>query len=142
MASSTATDVLIIGCGMSGLSAAIVCAEAGRRTLIVEKSDSLGGSAMLSAGMFWAPRDVASAHSTIPFGDPTLQETFIADYLNAVQWMRDQGVDVSLAFHGIMSIGIGYPFKIMEFIDKAEELIFINANPLRCTLLLSLSAVV
>ena len=113
MASTVETDVLIVGGGMSGLSAAIVCSQNGLKTLIVEKSSLLGGSAALSAGMFWAPRDVASAHDTIPFGDPALQEAFISEHPAAVQWMRDQGIRVSPAFHGIMSIGIGFPINIM-----------------------------
>lgn len=111
---------------MSGLSAGIVCSQNGLRTLIVEKSSQLGGSAALSAGMFWAPRDVASAHQTIPFGNPALQEAFISEHLNAVQWMRDQGISVSPTFHGIMSIGVGFPIDIKAFIAKASKIIFQN----------------
>lgn len=113
---------------MSGLSAGITCAEAGLQTLIIEKSSSLGGSAALSAGMFWAPRDVESAHRTIPFGSPAHQEAFIKEHAAAVQWMRERGVGVSPAFHGIMSIGIGYPIDISAYLAKAEAIITESAS--------------
>lgn len=108
---------------MSGLSAGIICAESGLETLIIEKSSSLGGSAALSAGMFWAPRDVTSAHNTIPFGSPSHQEAFVREHPAAVQWMRDHNIGVSPAFHGIMSIGIGYPIDIAAYIAKAKAII-------------------
>jgi succinate dehydrogenase/fumarate reductase flavoprotein subunit len=93
----------------------------------VEKGAQTGGSARLSAGMFWAPRDVQSAHETIPFGDPDLQSAFIKEHKNAVQWMRDNGVTVHDQFNGIMSIGIGFPISIPEFLSAAEKLI--NSSP-------------
>jgi hypothetical protein len=84
--------------------------------------------------MFWAPRDAASAHSTIPFGDQALQEAFIPEHAQAEQWMRDNGVAVSPAFHGIMSIGVGYPIDIEAFISNATAIIFENSrfkNPIQ-----------
>jgi succinate dehydrogenase/fumarate reductase flavoprotein subunit len=128
MTTTVETDVLIIGGGISGLSAGIVCSQNGLRTLLVEKSSQLGGPAALSAGMFWAPRDVAYAHSTIPFGNQALQEAFISEHAQAVQWMRDNGVAVSPAFHGIMSIGVGYPIDIKAFISKVTAIISKNRD--------------
>jgi hypothetical protein len=76
--------------------------------------------------MFRAPCDVASAHQTIPFGNPALQEAIISEHLNAVQWMRDQGISVSPAFHGIMSIVVGFHIDIKAFIAKGSKIIFQN----------------
>ncbi|KAF5005067.1 hypothetical protein FDECE_8483 [Fusarium decemcellulare] len=122
------TDVLIIGGGMSGLSAAIALSKSTQtRFVLVEKSNVLGGSSKLSAGMFWAPRDTKIAQETIPFADPELLSRFISEYPDAVQWMRDNGVETHDQFNGIMTIGIGFPISIPQWLAKAESII--SSNP-------------
>ncbi|RSL93653.1 hypothetical protein CEP52_013113 [Fusarium oligoseptatum] len=133
------TDVVIIGGGMSGLSAAIALSKSTQaRCVLVEKSYVLGGSSKLSAGMFWAPRDTQIAQETIPFADPELLNKFISDYPNAVQWMRDNGVQTHDQFNGIMTIGIGFPINVQQWLAKAESII--TANP-RAKILRETSAV-
>jgi 3-oxosteroid 1-dehydrogenase len=49
------TDVLVIGSGAAGLTAALVAAHAGARVLIVEKASQWGGTSATSGGMIWIP---------------------------------------------------------------------------------------
>jgi 3-oxosteroid 1-dehydrogenase len=48
-------DVLVVGSGAAGLSAAIRAAAAGRRTLVLESTEKWGGTTNLSGGGLWMP---------------------------------------------------------------------------------------
>lgn len=49
------TDVLIIGAGAAGLSAALAAHEAGSSVTVIEKQPKLGGTASISGGIVWIP---------------------------------------------------------------------------------------
>ncbi|QJB70781.1 FAD-dependent oxidoreductase [Parasphingorhabdus halotolerans] len=51
------TDVLIIGAGAAGLTAALSAHEAGAKVVILEKGERLGGSAAISGGIVWVPNN-------------------------------------------------------------------------------------
>ncbi|ROZ99021.1 FAD-dependent oxidoreductase [Gordonia sp. OPL2] len=49
-------DVVVIGSGAGGLSAAVAAAHSGARVLVVEKTDVCGGATAWSGGWMWTPR--------------------------------------------------------------------------------------
>ncbi|HEX6682020.1 MAG TPA: FAD-binding protein [Candidatus Limnocylindrales bacterium] len=51
----TEVDILVVGTGAAGLSAAIAAADAGQRTLIIESTEKWGGTTNLSGGGLWMP---------------------------------------------------------------------------------------
>ena len=56
-------DVIIVGSGSAGLVAAMRCAAAGLKTIVIEKSHMIGGTTALSAGGIWIPaNDCAAAN--------------------------------------------------------------------------------
>ncbi|KAJ5557252.1 hypothetical protein N7494_001167 [Penicillium frequentans] len=107
-------DTLVCGGGMSGMACAAFTADAGAKTLVVEKQAEVGGSSAISAGMFWAPHTFDKLRAWVPEGDPVLQQAWMDEYLSAVQWMRDNGIPTAQRFDGIMTIGIGFPIKIPQ----------------------------
>ncbi|GIH04891.1 3-oxosteroid 1-dehydrogenase [Rhizocola hellebori] len=48
-------DVLVVGTGAAGLTAAIAAADTGRRVLVVESTSKWGGTTALSGGGLWMP---------------------------------------------------------------------------------------
>jgi succinate dehydrogenase/fumarate reductase flavoprotein subunit len=48
-------DVVVIGAGAAGMSAALFSAIQGAKTLLVEKTGFVGGTSALSAGSIWIP---------------------------------------------------------------------------------------
>lgn len=55
LASELEVDVLVVGSGAAGLSAALFAAKKGLSVLVCEKSSRLGGTTALSNGMIWIP---------------------------------------------------------------------------------------
>ncbi|SDZ16190.1 3-oxosteroid 1-dehydrogenase [Micromonospora pattaloongensis] len=54
-------DVLVVGTGAAGMTAAIAAADGGQRTLIVESTGKWGGTTALSGGGLWMPTHPAMA---------------------------------------------------------------------------------
>jgi glycine/D-amino acid oxidase-like deaminating enzyme len=48
-------DVVVVGAGAAGMTAACVAAAEGGRVLLVEKADQVGGTTAISGGMVWIP---------------------------------------------------------------------------------------
>lgn len=74
----TDVDVLILGAGAGGMSAALTASILGLDVVLVEKTDQVGGTSALSAGSVWAPN---SRHC--PPGSDSI-ETALAYLRNAV----------------------------------------------------------
>lgn len=55
MTSTIKTDVLVIGSGAAGISAAIKAAHQGHNVLVIEKDKYLGGTSAISGGWGWLP---------------------------------------------------------------------------------------
>ena len=51
------TDLLVVGSGAGGLTAAFVAAREGLEALVLEKTESYGGSSSLSGGGVWVPNN-------------------------------------------------------------------------------------
>jgi len=113
-------DLLVIGAGMAGLSAAGWAAERGARVVVVEKAPAIGGSAFLSGGVLWtasSPQRMALYGG----GDPTLGSVILERYPDAVKWLRARKVDLSPTMKVLH--GYGYQIDIVEHLRGCVDLV-------------------
>lgn len=118
--SAISCDLLVIGGGMAGMSAAGWAAERGARVVVVEKAPALGGSAVLSGGVFWTG---SSLDRTLLYGggDPALARIVFETYPDAVAWLRHRDVQMSPRIDVLH--GQGYQIDIHEHIRGCAALV-------------------
>lgn len=108
-------DVIIVGAGGAGLSAAITAAEDGASVIIIEKMSNVGGNTLISGGEMAAPGNwlqqeagvedsVEQFYNDILSGgdnenDPELVRVVAENALDAATWLRD---DVGVEFEDYM----------------------------------------
>ena len=115
-----ACDLLVVGAGMAGLSAAGWAAERGARVVVIERAAAIGGSAVLSAGMVWT---VTSPGRMALYGggDMGLGSAILETYPHAIEWLRRRGVSLSDAASVLH--GRGYQVDIIEHLQGCVRLV-------------------
>src|SRR6476620_1891667 len=86
-------DLLVIGGGLAGLSAAARAAQDGASVAVVEKGPRLGGSAVY-AGFLWTAPTLEVMNEVNPDGDPELAARLVEGFDDAIAWVRSLGVSV------------------------------------------------
>ena len=106
MESSIEADVVVLGSGAAGLTAALAAALAGAEVRLFEKASVLGGSSAISGGVPWVPlnhhQDAAGiadsredalaylASLSLDRMDPAMAEAFVDNGRDTVQWLEEQ----------------------------------------------------
>ena len=50
-------DVIVLGCGAAGMTAALAAHEAGAKVALIERFERIGGTAAISGGVIWVPNN-------------------------------------------------------------------------------------
>src|SRR6476660_7725269 len=87
-------DLLVLGAGMAGLSAAAKAASEGASVVLVEKGDAIGGSAAY-AGFIWTAPTLEVMREVNPDADPALAARVVDGYAGALDWVRSLGTHVA-----------------------------------------------
>lgn len=104
-------DLVSVGSGGGGLTAAVAVADAGLSSIVVEKTERVGGSTAMSGGVLWLPANPLMAadgdadtiedglrHMAVVIGDvghastPAKREAYVRQGNAMVEWLQDQGV--------------------------------------------------
>lgn len=86
-------DLLVLGGGMAGLTAAARAVMDGSRVVLVEKAPAVGGSAQY-AGYAWTADSYERLREVNPRGDPALARLVADGFGPGLDWIRSLGADV------------------------------------------------
>ncbi|MFM0229600.1 FAD-dependent oxidoreductase [Paraburkholderia sediminicola] len=111
-------DLIVVGAGMAGMSAAGRAAENGARVVVIEKAAHIGGSAVMSGGILWTASS-AEKMALYGGGDPVLGEAVRRHYPAAVAWLRKRGNVVSRAMKVLH--GYGYQIDIVKHLNDCQD---------------------
>ncbi|WP_342363647.1 FAD-dependent oxidoreductase [Terrarubrum flagellatum] len=111
-------DLLVLGSGMAGLTAAGRAAERGERVIVIEKAAEIGGSAALSGGYLWTTPSVRQS-ALWDDGDPTLRAAVVETFPVLTEWLRRRGVHMEP--HQPVLFGRGYRIDILGHIRQCAS---------------------
>ncbi|MFE3858246.1 FAD-dependent oxidoreductase [Streptomyces griseorubiginosus] len=114
-------DLLVIGGGMAGLSAAAKVAAEGGSVALVEKAERTGGSARF-AGFVWTAPTVEEMRRVNPDGDPDLAAALLDGFADGVAWIRSLGVECRPPVP-VLGFGRGHQVDTNHYLDTCERLI-------------------
>jgi len=115
------TDLLVIGAGMAGLTAAARAVREGRGVVVVEVGDNVGGSARF-AGYIWTAPSRAVMDEVNPHGDEALRHAVVDRFAEGVEWIRSVGVEVHEAVP-VLGFGRGHQFDTNHYVDLCRRIV-------------------
>ena len=114
-------DLLVVGGGMAGLSAAARVAAEGGSVVLVEKAERTGGSARF-AGFVWTTPTFDELRRVNPDGDAELAAALVDGFADAVAWIRSLGVECRPPVP-VLGFGRGHQLDTNHYLDTCERLI-------------------
>jgi 3-oxosteroid 1-dehydrogenase len=105
------SDVVVVGSGAAGLSAALAAAAGGTKVILLERSELVGGTSAYSGGMSWVP---CSAHFADVAGTDDSRDEAAAYIRSLVQ---DRSFDDSL-----IDTFLDHGAQAVEFLQKYSPL--------------------
>lgn len=121
-------DLLVVGGGMAGLTAAASAARSGLVVTVVEVSADVGGSARFAGYAWTAPNREVMAQRN-PDGDTLLRNTLVDGFPDGIEWIRSVGVDVAQS-QPILGFGRGHKFDTNHYVDTCKRVVLDSGGQL------------
>lgn len=108
-------DMIVVGAGMAGLSAAGFAAAHGAQVVVVDKAPDIGGSSVLSGTTLWTAPSMEAFRQLCPDGDERLGQVLVDRFPEALEWVRSTGVEFT-GERSVVRFGRGYRFDVLEYL--------------------------
>ena len=109
-------DVVVIGAGLGGLTAGAILARAGRKVLVIERSNSVGGAASsYKSGDLFVEGSLHETSDPHDPRDPKHDALSRAGVLDAVKWIP------SAVFYEVRGGPVGRAFTLPDHFDGARR---------------------
>lgn len=116
-------DILVVGGGMAGLTAAARAVQLGASVVVVEITDGLGGSAALSGGFVWTAPSREAFLDEDPGGDPERFALVLEGLDRAFEWVDALGIRQGPPQTGIKWFGVGRQIDIGHYVSRLRAVI-------------------
>jgi succinate dehydrogenase/fumarate reductase flavoprotein subunit len=126
MAAVIEADLLVLGAGMSGLTAAAAAAAGGARVVVLERAPQIGGNAILSSGYLWTTADMENFRRRCPQGDERLGQVLVGGFPRAVEWVRSTGATVSEQRQVVF--GVGHLVDVHAYLHRCAAIVESNGG--------------
>lgn len=110
-------DLVVLGAGMAGMTAAGRAAEAGANVVVIEKGAEIGGSALMSGSFVWTTNS-ARQMANFDDGDTCFHELIICTYPKVIDWIRNCGVHMNDCQSVLF--GRGYQIDMLDYFKKSQ----------------------
>jgi succinate dehydrogenase/fumarate reductase flavoprotein subunit len=114
-------DLLVIGAGMAGATAAARAVQGGASVVVVEKAPTVGGSAVY-AGFLWTAPTLDVMRRENPGGRSDLTARLVEGFEPAVDWVRSLGVEVGEPVT-VLGFGWGFQTDIAGLVMRCERIV-------------------
>ncbi len=111
-------DLVVVGGGMAGMTAAAKAAGSGARVVVVEKAAEIGGSAALSGGYLWTATSLAQMNRHDD-GDPALHSVVVEEYPAVLDWLRGRQIEMGPPQQVLF--GRGYQIDMAAHLKRAAS---------------------
>lgn len=118
---SAGVDVLVLGGGMAGLTAAARSVQQGATVLLVEKGERCGGSAV-HAEFIWTAPSLDVLREINPLGDPGLAAHLIGQRDAALAWVAGLGVAMGPEVE-LLGFGTGHRTDLAQLLSTLERIV-------------------
>jgi succinate dehydrogenase/fumarate reductase flavoprotein subunit len=115
-------DLVVVGGGMAGMTAAAYAAKAGARVVVFEKSPELGGSAVMSHGYVWTAPTLDLLLEEDPAINFDLAKVLVEDFPRAVEWIQSTAI-ANRPVSGMGGFGRGIQIDIAMYMRRCRAIV-------------------